>query len=119
MSGVSIEELKDVFRDYFGQIKEDIDSIKKENLELKKRVIELESVKKDKLKEEFLRKFERKKREIIKQKILELSQQGFSIPEIKDIIVDRENYCSKATFYRYIEKLGTIKVNNKILIKKD
>lgn len=63
-----------------------------------------------KLKDEFVRKFERKRKDLIKQKIIELANnQQLTIPEIKDMIVDKECYCSKATFYRYIEKLQDTK----------
>jgi len=63
-----------------------------------------------KLKEEFVKKFERKRKDLIKQKIMELANdQQLSIAEIKDMIVDKECYCSKATFYRYIERLQNTK----------
>jgi len=53
-----------------------------------------------------MKKFERKKKELIKHKILELAEtKQYIIPEIKEIIVDKECYCSKASFYRYIEKM--------------
>ena len=79
-----------------------------------------------KLRDEFVRKFERKRKDLIKQKIRELANnQRLTIPEIKDIIVDKEGYCSKATFYRYIDKLqnakeiGFIELNEKkIIVKK-
>jgi hypothetical protein len=55
---------------------------------------------------DFMKKFERRKKEFIKQKILELAEtKHYTIPEIKEIVVDKEGYCSKASFYRYIEKL--------------
>jgi hypothetical protein len=53
-----------------------------------------------------MKKFERKKKELIKHKILELAEtKQYTIPEIKEVLVDKECYCSKASFYRYIEKL--------------
>ena len=62
------------------------------------------------LKDEFVKKFERKRKNLIKQKIIELANnQQLTIPEIKDILVDKEGYCSKATFYRYIERLQNTK----------
>ena len=86
----------------------------------------MEINKSSKLKEEFVKKFERKRKDLIKQKIVELANnQQMTIPEIKDIIVDKECYCSKATFYRYIERLqnskeiGFIEINErKILTNK-
>ena len=51
-----------------------------------------------------------KRKDLIKQKIIELANnQQLTIPEIKDILVDKEGYCSKATFYRYIERLQNTK----------
>ncbi|MBI4441071.1 hypothetical protein HY639_02805 [Candidatus Woesearchaeota archaeon] len=42
----------------------------------------------------------------IKQKILEfLSNGSRPLSEVKELIVDRETYCSKASFYRYIDSL--------------
>ena len=58
------------------------------------------------LKTELMRSLARNQKALIKQRILELVNQGrFSIPEIKERIVDDRNYCSKASFYRYIEEL--------------
>jgi hypothetical protein len=59
-----------------------------------------------KTKTDFVKKFERRKKEFIKQKILELAEsRRYTVSEIKEVIVDKECYCSKASFYRYIEKL--------------
>lgn len=59
------------------------------------------------LQKEVLTKFKRNKKRIIKNKILEtIKFKNLSIPEIKEIIVDQMNYCSKASFYRYIEELN-------------
>ena len=64
---------------------------------------------KNKLKTEMLNKIKRNKKTIIKNKILELIEtERYSIPEIKEIIVNRDDYCSKATFYRYIKELNNI-----------
>jgi hypothetical protein len=58
------------------------------------------------LKTELIRSLARNQKALIKQRILELVNQGrFSIPELKERIVDDRNYCSKASFYRYIEEL--------------
>jgi hypothetical protein len=124
MSGVNeLEVIKEALKESFDRIREDIISLKDENRELKERISQLENKKPDKLKEDFLRTFERKKKDLIKNKILELAGQNMTVPEIKDIVVDRENYCSKATFYRYIDRLkdrlGFIEVNEKkIIVKK-
>ena len=51
-------------------------------------------------------KIKRKKRMIIKNRILELAgSNSLSLPDLKDIVVEEEKLCSKATFYRYIEKM--------------
>jgi hypothetical protein len=60
----------------------------------------------DPLKAEVITKFKRNKKLILKNKILEtIKSHILSIPELKDIIVDQYRYCSKASFYRYIEEL--------------
>jgi len=58
------------------------------------------------LKTELMRSLARNQKALIKQRILEIVGQGrFSIPELKERIVDDRNYCSKASFYRYIDEL--------------
>lgn len=58
------------------------------------------------LKTEMMRRLKRNKRSVIKQKIINVIASGqFTLPELKDIIVDENNYCSKASFYRYFEEL--------------
>jgi hypothetical protein len=59
------------------------------------------------LQKEILFKFKRNKKRLIKNKILEtIKFKQLSIPEIKEIIVDQAKYCSKASFYRYIDELS-------------
>ena len=119
--GGDIHQLKQELRNSFSNIKEDITSnsykiqkLVNQNKELKKTIDELKKIikeltnnqTKDLLKEDMLTKIKRNRKEIVKAKILELVQtERYSIPEIKDIVVDRDNYCSKATFYRYISEL--------------
>ncbi|MFT4303217.1 MAG: hypothetical protein ACMXYG_01510 [Candidatus Woesearchaeota archaeon] len=75
--------------------------LQKENQKLKQLMKE-----KDPLKKEIITTYKRNKKRLIKNKILEtIKLKQLSIPEIKDIVVDQYNYCSKATFYRYIEEL--------------
>lgn len=58
------------------------------------------------LKTEVMRRLKRNKRSVIKQKIINVISSGqYTLPEIKDIIVDENNYCSKASFYRYFDEL--------------
>ena len=69
-----------------------------------------------------LTKIKRNKKGIIKARILELVKtERYSIPEIKDIVVDRDNYCSKATFYRYLIELKKIieEIRNKTDLSDD
>jgi hypothetical protein len=59
-----------------------------------------------KLEKEVMKKFNRSKKDIIKHKILEVVKtQQITIPELKEVIVDQEEYCSKASFYRYLEEI--------------
>lgn len=119
--GEELDQLKQGLKTSFNNIKEDItsNSVKiqeliNQNKGLKDEVCKLrETIKqltnnqsKDILKEDMLTKIKRNRKEIIKARILELVHtERYSIPEIKDIVVDRDNYCSKATFYRYIHDL--------------
>ena len=64
------------------------------------------SVQKQNIQERMLKQFDKKRKDIIKHKILELSSQSqMTLPELKEIIVDQSGYCSKASFYRYIERM--------------
>ena len=89
-----------------------ITQLQKENQELRQKLEQNQSVSNtvampaDSLKKEVLSKFRRNKKRLIKNKILEtIRLNSMVIPEIKEIIVDSHNYCSKATFYRYISEL--------------
>ena len=128
-----IDQLKEGLRNSFSNIKAEITSntdniqeLVNQNKELKETINELkETIKnlvdnqsKDILKEDMLTKIKRNRKDIVKARILELVQtERYSIPEIKDIVVDRDSYCSKATFYRYISELKNIieeiKIGNK------
>ena len=62
--------------------------------------------KKQALRDDVLRQFDKKRKDIIKHKILELiSASQMTLSEIKEVIVDQNSYCSKASFYRYIERM--------------
>lgn len=123
-----MDEKNDVFTE--------IERIKQENIFLRKKievvseelnkkiaVIEnkLDEFKKPKesaIQHEVIRKLNRNKKEIIKHKILEMLQEGTAVAEAKENLVDQQNYCSKATFYRYVDelklekKIFAIQVNN-------
>ncbi len=70
-----------------------------------------------------LKKINKNRKAIIKNRIQLLAEQKkFSVPDIKEIIVDQEGLCSKATFYRYIEKMkdngiiDLIKINDREVV---
>lgn len=66
----------------------------------------VEKIQKDNLKEDLIRSYERNRKNIIKQQILTESNKGsYSKVELRDIIVNQKKYCSKASFYRYLEEL--------------
>ena len=74
----------------------------------------------DILEKEAVKKVNTNRREIIKEKIEEeLKKQELSAKELKILFVDEYGYCSKATFYRYLEtlrkegRIDSIKINGK------
>lgn len=81
--------------------------LQQENHTLKKMLELSQKQSSDPLKTEVINKFKRNRKRMIKNKLLETIKFGhnLSIPEIKEILVDQLKYCSKATFYRYIEEL--------------
>jgi predicted RNase H-like nuclease (RuvC/YqgF family) len=132
--GENISEIKIGLKNSFSNIRKDMDSLKsdinKNNSEIKELIqqnkelrdlikelkTEIKSLnikKQDPLQKEVLNKVKRNRKGLIKAKILELQNIGKSTPEIKEIIVDKDDYCSKATFYRYISEL---KENKKLKI---
>lgn len=63
--------------------------------------------KKDPLKTEFLRKFNRSKKSLIKQKISDtIKIKPMLLADLKYYVVDQLKYCAKASFYRYIEEMS-------------
>jgi hypothetical protein len=53
-----------------------------------------------------VKKINKNRKSILKNRIQMLAEQKkLSVSEIKDVLVDHEGLCSKATFYRYIEKM--------------
>ncbi|MBN1275038.1 hypothetical protein JXA12_01995 [Candidatus Woesearchaeota archaeon] len=60
----------------------------------------------DHFKEDLIKNYERNKRAIIKQQILgEASKGSFTKIALRDIVVNQKQYCSKASFYRYMDEL--------------
>lgn len=104
-------------KESFGRIKldieglrEDIKKLREENEFLREQVRSLSilpqtTIEKPVLEQEVAKKLNRNKKEVIKQKILGLLEQGIPVIEVKDKIVDQQKYCAKASFYRYIEEL--------------
>jgi len=69
----------------------------------------LQQNKKDNLKSEVLRKFSRSRKNIIKQKIAEtIRQKPMNLADLKFYMVDQLDYCSKASFYRYIDEMKNV-----------
>jgi len=62
--------------------------------------------KKDSLKEDLLKAYERNRKNIIKEQILsEAKKGGMTKIALRDLVVDQKKYCSKASFYRYMDEL--------------
>ena len=122
--GLVIDSIRgsfDKIKEELKRIRENNDGIIKENHILKARLDRLEDTiisplkeqksdnndkKRDSLQEEMLSSLKRRRRQIIKGKILSILKSGaMSIPELKHMIVDELSYCSKATFYRYLNEI--------------
>jgi regulator of replication initiation timing len=102
------------------QMKKEYKLLMQENISLKKdssgineekikKIIEdaiANTGKKSTFNDRIIKKVNRNKKLIIRNKILELaSLKNISVPEIKEVVVDNEQMCSKATFYRYIDRM--------------
>ncbi len=62
----------------------------------------------------------RHKKEIILQEImLQISTTNLALKELKKEFVDRRKYCSKATFYRYVQELKKERKIEKIIINNE
>ncbi|MBS3119875.1 hypothetical protein J4475_03565 [Candidatus Woesearchaeota archaeon] len=73
---------------------------------VKETITEMQRQQSDPLKKEMIRQLNRNRQRIIKRKILELLHGNkMELAELKYLIVDQHKYCSKATFYRYIQDL--------------
>ncbi|OGM01528.1 hypothetical protein A3K72_04200 [Candidatus Woesearchaeota archaeon RBG_13_36_6] len=128
--GDEIEDLRHNLKVSFSRMKSDIhsnqekiDKLLEINKQLQEQIKRLESkivsleAKPQGLKSELLRSFKRNKKQIIKQRILSLIKgRQMPVAELKEAIVDDKNYCSKATFYRYIDELKKVGIVNSISI---
>jgi len=116
----SIRGSFDKIKEELKKLRENNEGIIKENKILKARLDRIEEMvnsplqeqkgdddkKRDSLEEEMLSSLKRKRRQVIKGKILSILKSGaMSIPELKHMIVDELSYCSKATFYRYLNEI--------------
>lgn len=112
-----------ILKDTFAKIRKDVEHQEYELKELKmineKILKKINILKEDiktiknsgstKLEKEIMKKFNRSKKDIIKHKILEVMKtQQVTVPELKEVIVDQEEYCSKASFYRYLEEMKNL-----------
>jgi GTP cyclohydrolase I len=90
-----------------------LDSVLPSLLQTNKQILSrLESIeagmgrRKDPIKEQMLNKFNRKRKDVVMAKIVELvSQRDYTLAELRGSIVDELGYASRASFYRYIDVL--------------
>ena len=53
-----------------------------------------------------MKNYERNRKDIVKQQILtEAAKADLTKIQLRDLVVDQKKYCSKASFYRYMEEL--------------
>ena len=119
MNSLDIESFKRSVKESFQRVKRDVEEQKNriKKLELKNNeinllmqdiLIQLKEIKEE-LKTISNKKNSKKEKKNAKEaydKIISLLNEGpVSIISLKEIIVDKEKICSKATFYRYIKRL--------------
>lgn len=64
-----------------------------------------------------LRQFSKSKKQLIQEKILAIvTENELSVPQLKEVVVDHNHLCSKASFYRYFDDL---KAKGRVDVKKD
>ncbi|MBU1201249.1 MAG: hypothetical protein KKA51_02010 [Nanoarchaeota archaeon] len=128
MFNEGVDDLRSSVKNSFRNIKIDIDKLRdvsaansqtikeliKQNQELREMVKTLTKTlnevflnqKGSRLNSDMFSKIKRNTREIIKSRILELVQtEKYGLSEVRDILVKKDKYCSKATFYRYTTEL--------------
>jgi hypothetical protein len=116
--GEELEELRYNLQVSFSRMKDDIhynreqvemliELNRKLQEQLSKVVTDITAMKGAKgLESEFMRKYQKNKKGLIKQRILRLAAEGrYSVAQLKDLVVDEKKYCSKATFYRYVDSM--------------
>ena len=66
---------------------------------------------------QIMRKVGRNKKSLIKKRIVEIaSKEQLSLSELKEIVVDEQDLCSKATFYRYFDALKQKNVLSVVIV---
>ena len=122
MRQVSFEEFLELkeenlkLRETILDLKQEISQIKNNFENPKKEMIEKETYdKKDSYKSLFEFRLKKNKKEILKQKILEIVKEKLDLSELKFLFVDFNKYSSKATFYSYLKEL---EFENRIKIEK-
>jgi hypothetical protein len=114
-----LDELKHNLKVSFTRMKEDIHFNRRQVEDLllaNKALLEQIGLLKDEIKalksrpqglrNELMRGLARNQKAIIKQRIIGMvAEARYSIPELKERIVDDKSYCSKASFYRYVEEM--------------
>ncbi|MCB9362510.1 hypothetical protein H6504_03665 [Candidatus Woesearchaeota archaeon] len=88
--------------------------ILEENKRLREELSQVRAAPENRLEQEMLSRLRKRKGSVIRNRILDTVQnKELSLAELKGFIVDEQQYCSKASFYRYIDKLvaeGTIQL---------
>lgn len=110
-----VEEIKeqlaqaiDLFKRTAEQNNSIISSLLADNQRLHQEIEKLKSQKTEKkgMHKELEKRYKRKRKLLVQNRIIEMVRtREYSLPELKDLIVDELEYCSKATFYRYIEEI--------------
>ena len=118
------------------RLKQDHSKILEENMALKKQIsansfsFDIGSIVKETLKHapssnSLMKKFNKKRKSILTVRISNLAMhQNLTLPEIKEIVVDQEALCSKATFYRYVDRMKSrgmldfVKINEMDIVVK-
>ncbi|MBD3209135.1 hypothetical protein GF367_01825 [Candidatus Woesearchaeota archaeon] len=85
---------------------EEIPVREEQNIQQPEPIIKSQKLVADKLKEDLLKNYERNRKDIIKQQILsEVAKGDLTKISLRDVVVDQKKYCSKASFYRYMDEL--------------
>ncbi|AJF61865.1 TPA: hypothetical protein HA239_02170 [Candidatus Woesearchaeota archaeon] len=121
------------------RLKQDHSKLLEENMALKKQISAnsfsfdremIGSIVKETLKHapssnSLMKKFNKKRKSILTVRISNLAMhQNLTLPEIKEIVVDQEALCSKATFYRYVDRMKSrgmldfVKINEMDIVVK-